>query len=292
MAKFEYISEKRGDVIHLTSNEYFDLINIDGQTAAAADVSSVVTGGVDGDTVNNVQAQPRSIVLDLRIKNGVDVEEVKREILKIIKPKQYGYLVWEQNDRTVKIKGLVESIDMPRWNNAVLMQITLHCENPFWEDIDDVIQAITAFINTHYFTDNPADMLYFPEEGIAFGMYDTYRAKTFKNEGDVSVGIQIEIIAVDTVTNPIIADMDGNFFGVGYGDGDKKVVMNAGDIIVITTHKGDKTVKLNGLSVFDKIKPYSKWLQLQTGDNQFVVNSDDEHVDNMVFNLTYKQRYV
>lgn len=295
--KFTYIT-KRGESFPLIGNDYFYLINVDGQTQATADLTSVVTGGVDGDTITSEQAQPRTLAINLQVKSGVNVEEAKREILKKVKIKQEGTIIWEQNSRNVSIKGIVESIEMPRWTNGVVMQISLHCEQPFWEDVEDVIQEINDFIDLHYFTDDETDMLYFPEEGIPFGCYDTTRAKTFYNAGDVSVGIMIEINALGTVTNPKIYDTDGNFFGVGYGTENKKVVLQAGDKVVITTFKGNKTVTLNGRSIYDKIAPYSKWLQIETGDNQFRIASDDKHengdpiVDNMVFNLTYRQRYI
>lgn len=291
MAKFNFIS-KRGNILPLIGNKYFDLIDLEGQTSANIDISSITTGGVDGDAITGEQAQPRTLILNLNIKSGIKVEEAKREILNVVKIKQSGSLLWEQEKRKIKIDGFVESVEMPRWNNSVAMQISLHCSQPFWEDIENVIQEINEFVNLHYFTDSRTDMLYFPEQGIPFGIYDTTRSKTFTNAGDVAVGVEIEIIALQTVTNPIIYDTDGNFFGVGYGSGNKKVVMNAGDRIIITTHKGNKTVKLNGESLFDKIVPYSQWLQIQTGDNQFRIDSDDENISNMVFNLTFKQRYI
>ena len=154
----KYVSA-RGDILPLVDNPFFVLANIDGHTSISTNISSSVIGGVDGDTVNNVQAQPRPIILDLRIKSDVNVEAAKREILKVIKPKQAGALIWEQNEKTVTISGIVESIDMPRWNNAVVMQVALHCEQPYWEDIDAIIGEISEAIDLHYFTDNSFDML-------------------------------------------------------------------------------------------------------------------------------------
>lgn len=276
----------------LASNAYFDLINIDGQTQAVTSISSAVIGGVDGDTVNNVQAHPRTLILDLRIKSGVDVERAKRYILQTVKVKQKASLVWTQNERTVTISGIVESIDMPRWYDGVTMQISMHCEQPFWEDIDFVVQEISEAIDRHYFTSYQNDMLYFPAAGIPLGEIDTTRTKRFANDGDVSVGIEITINALDTVTNPIIYAENGDFFGIGYGTGAKKLVMESGDVAKITTHKGNKAVSLNGINLFDKIKPNSTWLQLAPGENLFSVQSDDGSISNMYFNLTYKQRYV
>lgn len=286
--RFTYISA-RGDILPLSENNDFFLTNINGQTTARGSISSSTIGGVDGDTVTNIQAQPRTIILDLHI-NG-NVEESKRRILNVVKLKQNGTLRWTQSGRTVDITGKVESIDMPRWKRGTIMQITMHCEQPFWEDVEAVIAQINEAINLHYFTDYQNDMLYFPESGIPLGEFDTTRSKHFYNSGDIEVGLEFEIIALGTVTNPIVYATDGKFFGVGYGS-DKKLVMESGDRIVITTHRGKKSVTMNGVSIFDKIKPNSTWLQLLAGDNQFAINSDDDSLSNMTFNITYKQRYI
>lgn len=303
MLQLDFISA-RGDALPLANNPLFHLIHVDGHTVASTSIASAVVGGIDGDIVNNIQATPRTIIIDLQPRSGVDVEEAKRTILKVIKLKQQGALIWTQNERTVVINGVIEAITMPRWTNAAVMQITLHCEQPFWEDIDDVIQQISDAISLHYFTGNVGDMLYFTEDGLPLGEYDTTRTKSFHNGGDVAVGLEIRILAHDTVTNPIIYDQNGNYFGVGYeyesesgaGIGTAWVsvpfVMQAGDEVIITTHKGRKTVKYNGVNIFDKIKPNSTWLQLETGDNTFAINSDDESTNNMSFSLIYKQRYI
>jgi hypothetical protein len=289
--KLDFISA-RGERLPLLNNDLFDLVHVDGMTAAATSISSSTIGGADGDIVTNVQANARPLVLDLRVKNGVNVEDTKRAVLQVVKIKQLGTLEWAQNDRTVTISGTVESVDMPRWTNAVTMQISMYCSQPFWEDIDFVVQQISEAIDVHWFTDGATGMLHFPEEGIPLGEYATIRTKQFYNRGDVAAGLEISIVAFDTVTNPIIYDGQGNFFGVGYGDGAKRVRMAAGDNVVITTHKGKKDIKLNGKSILAKLRPQSTWLQLAAGDNLFTINSEDESITNMTFSLVYKQRYV
>lgn len=289
MLKLDFISA-RGDVFSLANNPLFHLTHVDGHTTADTSIASTVIGGIDGDIVNNIQAVPRTIILDLQIRSGVDVENAKREILKIVKLKQQGGLIWTQNERTVTITGIVEAIDMPRWTDNTIIQITLHCEQPFWEDIDDIVQQISESINLHYFTDSLVDMLYFPYDGVPFGVYDTIRTKSFYNSGDVAAGLEIVILAHDTVTNPIIYDQNGYYFGLGYDE--NPMIMQAGDSAVITTHKGRKSATLNGSDIFYKIKPNSTWLQLATGDNVFSINSDDEGITNMSFSLIYKQRYI
>lgn len=289
--KLDYISA-RGDRLSLATNELLTLTHVDGMTTAAASIASSTIGGADGDVINNVQANARPIVIDLRVKSGVNVEDAKRAVLQVVKIKQRGTLEWTQNERTVTITGIVESVDMPRFTNAVTLQISMYCSQPFWEDIDYIVQQISEAIDLHYFTDASSGMLYLPEDGIPLGEYDTIRTKHFYNNGDVAVGLEISIVAFATVTNPIIYDENGNFLGVGYGDGAKRVQLQAGDVVTITTHKGNKNILLNGNSILSKLRPQSTWLQLEAGDNQYTINSDDESITNMTFSLVYKQRYV
>lgn len=300
MLQLEFISA-RGDALPLTNNPLFHLKHIDGHTTASTSIASAVIGGIDGDNVNNIQATPRTIIIDLQPRSGVDVEEAKRAILKVVKIKQRGGLVWTQSDRTTTISGVIESVDMPRWTNATVMQITLHCDQPFWEDIDDVVRQISEAIDLHYFTDTTVGMLYFPEDGLPLGEYDAIRTKSFHNYGDVAVGLEIHILAHNAVKNPIIYDQYGNYFGLGYEIGiveaggewlSNPFIMQAGDEVIITTHRGRKTVTYNGVNIFDKIKPNSTWLQLETGDNVFSISSEYASENDMSFYLIYKQRYI
>lgn len=283
-----------GEILQLWNNDLFYLIDQAGQTQANADISALTIGDIDGDLPTNVRTQPRTITLNLRINPAVKVETAKREILKIVKLKQRGTIIWTQDDRTLQISGIVESVDMPRWNNAVIMQISLHCSMPFWEDAEDTVQQINEAIGLHYFTaedDYSSDMLFFPEDGRALGEYDTTRTRTFYNDGDVAVGMEIEILALNTVTNPIIYDKEGNFFGVGYGT--KQVTLEAGDVVKISTIRGNLSViKNRTVNLLNYVAPRSTWLQLQTGENVFRIDSADADTNNMIFSLTYKQRYI
>ena len=289
-----WFENSRGEQLDLWKNDLFFLVKMDGQTEANADISALTIGDIDGDMVTNVRAQPRTIPLTLRINPAVNVEEAKRQILKIVKLKQTGTIKWNQNDRTLKISGIVESIDMPRWNNAVAMQISLHCTNPFWENVADTIQLIDDSIPLQYFTDendNTSDMLYFPDDGIAFSELDVSRSRMFENDGDVAVGMEIEIVAFDTVTNPIIYDAAGNFFGVGYGT--KTITLQQGDTIQISTVRGQLSVTKNKTTnLLNYVVPRSTWLQLQTGANTFMVDSADESTSNMTFSIKFKSRYI
>lgn len=283
MFKLEYITAK-GDILPLTGNVNFKLSNVDGLTKASVDISSSTVATMDGDIINNARTTPRSIVLDLSIE-GADVETKKRYILRYIKPKQTATLRLTHDDRITQIEGIVEEIDMPRYTNSVIMQITIYCSQPYWEDIDYVIQEISELINLHYFTTYADDMLYFPEEGIPIGEFDRNRTKVLQNDGDVSVGMEIHVTALGTVSNPVIYNANGEYIGAN-------ITMSVNDEMIISTIKGKKSITLNGENILSKLMEKSTWLQLEIGENEFTIDSDDGTEGNMYFTLVFKQRYV
>lgn len=280
--RLEYISS-RGDVLTLTNNSKFKLTNVDGLTIANADIASSTVASMDGDIVNNKRATPRTIIIDLAIETNV--EENKRYILSYVKFKQNCTLRWTQNNRKIQISGIVESIEMPRFSERVTAQITIYCSQPYWEDIEDTVTDLSEVQDMHYFTNEPDDMLYFPEEGIPFGVYDSNKTKTFINNGDVEVGLTIHIVALGHVENPTIYNSKAEFIGVND-------TLENGDEVIITTTKGNKTITKNGVNILSKIKENSTWLQLPTNEEYFTIDADGETEANVYFTIVYRQRYV
>lgn len=280
--KLEFIS-KKGLILPLTGNSKFKLSHVSGITISNSDIASTKVASMDGDFINNIQTMPRDIILDLTIER--DVENTKRYISQYIKPKQTALLRMTQNGRTTQISCVVENIDLPRFTNLATMQVSLYCSNPYWEDVNYTIQEIAEAVNLHYFTDFSNDMLFFTAEGIPFGEYDLNRTKSFINDGDADVGININIIALGEVINPAIYNSDGEYIGVN-------ISLSAGDEIEINTEKGRKTIKLNGVNILSKVMKGSTWLQLRTGEEEFTINSANGTESNMYFTLTYKRKYI
>ena len=273
-----------GNTIDMLNNGYFQTIHADGLTRLSANVASSTTPNVDGDRINSVWAQPRGIVLDLRIRGNVDVEEAKRYILQTIKPTQEGRLVLTQGERVLEIKGRVESINMPRFGLGVTMQVSLHCSEPYWRDLEDVLLEISRTLAMHYFPDAEGG-LFFPSEGIVMSAFDTSLTRTYTNDGDAACGMVISIIALGAVQNPVVYRSDGAFIGVNDS-------MAAGDEIIINTNAGEKGITKNGVNILNKIKAGSKLFQLETGDNVLTIGSDGGTVGNAYFTLTFRRRFV
>ena len=274
-----------GNVINLFQSKWFCLTHADGLTSVSSSIASSTTPGMDGDKINNIQTQPRGIVLDLEIRRGVSVEDAKRYILRTIKPKQRGTLRLTQGDRVTEIEGIVESVNMPRFGDGVTMQVSLYCSEPYWSDVENVLVEISRIIGLHYFTSTDGDMLYFPSDGIPLGEYDLNMTRTYTNDGDADCGMIIHIIALGSVTNPVIYKADGSYIGVN-------TTMVKGDEIIINTNSGKKAITKNGTNILSKIKSGSTFLQLDTGDNQLTIDSDGDTEGNVYFMLEFKRRFV
>ena len=280
---FEFVSAK-GTSMPLLNNQYFTLTGIDGFTTVWSTLSSVVVPFVDGDTVTNVQATPRSVVLYLRLRESAGIETAKRYVLQYVKPKLTGKIHLEQDGRNVELDGIVEAIDLPRFELGCTMAITMHCSMPYWQDVDYAVAEISEIINLHYFP-IPQGGLAFPADGIPFGVYDDDLTQTVQNRGDVEAGMIIQIIATGTVVNPRIIDSEtGEYIGVND-------TLQGNDEITICTLKGQKSITKNGANVIDKILEGSTFMQIPTGDTEFTIGADSG-IDNLYFTLSFKQRYI
>lgn len=275
-----------GEVIDLINNPYFHLTDLDGMTETASDIAASTNSNVDGDKINNMRTRPRSVTLDLTIRHDANVEDAKRYILRAIKPKQQGRLYLHQNQRDLELSGVVESISMPRFNNrkGIIMQVTMHCSAPYWQDVENVVMEISRVIDMHYF---PSDVggLAFPVGGVIMGEYDLNMTRTYTNDGDDECGMVITIVAIGRVLNPTIYKSDGSYIGVN-------TEMNVGDEVIINTNRGEKKITKNGTNILSEIKPGSKFLQLDTGDNELTIDSDGDTEGNVYFLLSFKRRFV
>lgn len=280
---FNFVSAK-GAEMPLLNNQYFSLIEIEGFTTVQSSIASIVVPFVDGDTITNIQAQPRSVVLYLRLKESAGIEAAKRYIFQYVKPKLTGTLQLQQDERNIQLAGLVEEIDLPRFEQGCTMAITLHCSQPYWQDVDFVVAEISEIIDLHYF---PIDQggLAFPTEGVPFGAYDDDLTQELTNNGDVETGLVITIISTGTVVNPRIYNTaTGDFIGI-------TDTLAGNDEVIISTIKGQKTITKNGVNIIDKIMQGSTFLQLETGTNEFTIQADSG-IDEVYFTMTFKQLYV
>ena len=166
---------------------------------------------------------------------------------------------------------------MPRFTNNVIMQITLYCAQPYWEDADYIVKYISDILNLHRFQITWS-------EPLPMGVYDMTRTRSFLNEGDAAVGMIVTITAQGDVVNPALYNnLTGEYIGIDD-------TLSVGDEVVINTIRGQKSITKNGVNVLSKLRAGSTWMQLDVGNNIFLIDADSGASD-MYFTLIFKQAY-
>ena len=266
----------------LWNSEYFIVSNIDGMTAAEVSVASNTVYSMDGDKITNMQTQPREIVIDLTIKPNVNVQAAREHIMQYIKPKQEATLLLTYDlsggEQSKAITGRVSHINMPRFTDNVVAQITLYCPQPYWEDAAFIVKYISDILDMHHFQITW-------HEPLPMGVYDMTRTRQFVNQGDAAVGMIITITAQGDVVNPALYNnLTGEYIGIDD-------TLKQGDEVVINTIRGQKSITKNGINVLNKLRAGSTWLQLDVGSNVFLIDADSG-ASEMYFTLIFKQAYV
>lgn len=289
------LTNKNGDTLDLlNSRNRFILKRAEAMHGIDTDISETTSPYIDGTIIENVRALPRSIELGFKIVGNV--QDAIDYFTSYVKSKQYITLEEITDDKDIVIKGIATIPPYTRMLSACEITLTVYCGQPYWEDAQTIIGSLSMYLDLLYF---PVAGQYFTEIGRPFGAIDTTVTKTFTNEGDTSVGMLIEIIALGEVVNPRISCNSGDQVGWYM---QLNLTLSESDTVDINTVRGSKYITINGSTTIndEPILNYlefngNDWLQLETGDNIFNATSivDDERVPapNVYFGINYKARY-
>ena len=281
------------DLLH--NDQYFVLTACEALHGVETDIQEISSPYLDGSIIEGVKTLPRGISLTFKlipnIKNSIDF------FTNIVKSKQYVTLQETENNNTITIQGIATIPPYSRMMSMCEIKLDIYCGQPYWEDLNQVIADISMFIPLLNFPMSTGQ--YFTQIGRPFSVVDIGASKTFINDGDVSVGMNIKITALDSVVNPYIAcstgDQNGFYMWLD-------LTLNVNDEVEINTTRGNKYIKINGSTEYNgqPVLSYlnfngTDWLQLETGENTFNVGSyNDGQItpsEDLYFTITYKRRY-
>ena len=270
---FENKSGQRLDL--LNNRKYFKLIAAEGLHGVEVEFSENDSAYTDGSTVDNARVLPRGIALKFALCG--DVAASLDIFHTVVKSKQVGKLIKTEGERETKIQGRVTVPPYTRLSDAVAVELQLYCGQPYWEDVQELVGTISEIVDL---LNLPEAGRGFPDEGVPFGGLNIEKTQTITNDGDTSVGLTIVINALGEVENPRIACSTGEQNGFYLR---LNTTLNDGDEVIISTHKGAKSITINGSAYKNGVPIYSlleyvseDWLQLETGANIFNITSDTE----------------
>ena len=281
---------KNNQVLDLLNNRSkFIMKGVEGLHGIETDIAETESAYMDGAEIEKVKALPRGIEIVLKL-NG-NVKASIDYITSIVKSKQYVTLREIDGKRDITIKGIVTIPPYTRMMRSCEITITVYCGQPYWEDLNYVVDTLSEFISWLYF---PVEGQYFPVEGRPFGVYGIDLKKTFINTGDVSVGAVFSLVALAEVVNPRISCSSGEQNGWYM---QLNVNLQSTDELKICTEKGNKYITINGEETYNGepilnslVFNGSDWLQLEQGENTFNVTADSG-ASNITLDVIYKGRY-
>lgn len=289
------------NTIELTHNERkWQLLSIKGTNPPNTQLNKSNVVGGHGSIYNSSRNEDRQIVLVLRI-NG-NVEKNRLDLYKYLSTNEYVTLYYKTENIDVYIEGYIVNNDCDPNSDNTLMQITINCLEPFFNDINKVVIDMSSEVDVFEFKVNESSddevgyfnitQTYENEEyvgGIPITMVELNNISTLRNTGQIDLGLLIKIQCLTEVVNPKITNeyTPSEFIGLNY-------TFNPNDIIYFDTHFGKEEIYMirnnQKINLINYILPNITWLQLKVGVQRFIHTADSGVMD-MLVTYEYTPQY-
>ena len=253
------IENKSGQQIALSSEKNVVITGIEGLAPPAATITTSVVSMHDGAKFNNSRVEPRNIVIHLRLTN--DVEKTRILLYKYFRIKQWCKIYYANDHRRVYCEGYVESFENDRFALSNEVQISIICPVPWFKEIDEIVFNMSELTSAFEFP-FAIDAI-----GVEFSSLSENVLTPVINSGDVETGLILELSSTNEVVNPRIYNADTHeMIGLNF-------TMLAGDLIRISTVKGEKYVRLlrDGVetNIINYLMKSPTWFQVPVGETPF-----------------------
>lgn len=274
------IENHKGEQLQLTQNPNYTVTSVEGLPPPRANINTAINANFDGSTFRSSRLNERNIVVTLAIEGNVEANRIN--LYQYIKAKKKCIVFYKNGTRDVSIVGYVESMEIEIFNEKEMVQISIICPQPYFRDVIKTLLDMSA----------TSAMFEFPfaieEEGMEFSTLTVATESIVQNLGDVETGAVIIFHATGPASNPVIYNLDtAEFFKV-------KIDMSAGDLLVISTIKGEKTVAaiLSGIewNYINSMVQGSSWIQFESGANTMLYNADS-HPENLECMISFNNLY-
>lgn len=272
------IENARGDVLNLTSDTRYE-VTAAGTAPPVATINTSKVSLNDGERFNSSTRNTRNLVLTIHIVK--DVGRSRLELYRYIVSGAYIKVYYKTENLDVWIDGYVESIECDEWTLGQVMQVSILCPFPFWQDMTE----------TYTDASNINSLLQFPwsapAAGVELSSVDTEAYTVITNKGHVESGMRLVIRATVRTLQPKIYNLaTGEWIGF-------TVDMAQGDILTVNTTQGRKSVYLESGGVvtnyINTIMVGSTWLQLAPGENEISYTVDEGNIHLGIYHMNKYQ---
>ena len=253
----------------------FIIKSIEGLGPVKANVNTSEVSTNDGSIFNSARLNQRNITLNLQFM------ETKSETIGEIRQKSYRYFPVKKkvklriatSNRTLETEGYVESNEPNIFSKNSGCAISIICPNPYLYSIEE---NVTVLSGTQSLFEFPFSNESVYEPLLEMAAISRYTERNVVYRGDSDIGVVITIHALGEVKNLTIYNTSTR--EIMRIDTDKIELLTgsgiiAGDDIIISTVKGDKSINLlrDGVTtnILNCLARDVAWFQLSKGDNFF-----------------------
>lgn len=268
------------NVIQTGADYDWNLISIKGDDYMDADVSIEDYASGDGGYIKNTRYEPRFI--DMRIMSkAVSDEQINATQLLL-----HSYMCSKVDSIITVYKNGVERIgygriadlkkvDGVKWYDPPYIIITFVMPDP-WFTGEQFTNEFVSFTPVMSFP-----LSFIADVGLTVGITSSGNEVTFDYAGHEDAGFVLTLTARGAVVNPKVTNQDGLYVKV-------LKTLADGDIITISTVRGDKYVKCGTTSCkYDRL---STFFDLEVGSNTLTVSADSG-IGLLTKSLTYRERF-
>lgn len=257
--------------ININDAKIYATIEATGMAAMDAVVNTESIPTTDAYVENGSHANIRNIVLS--IKPLKDIEQNRTKLYDYFQIKHKVKLRYMMDDKDYMISGIVETIDLNPFSSNVIIQVSILCPQPYWEDALKMITDISRITKLFEFP--------FSIEGdcpIEVSRINDDVIQIVNNIGNVDTGVIVKLLALGTVVNPEIYSVDERKMMK------LNITLRIGDEAYINTNSGNKSIKLKRdgkiINIINKLVRDSNsvdahWFVLHTGLNRFACLAED-----------------
>lgn len=256
----------RNELIDLISNSDVRLTSLLG-VGAIANISRQSLAGRDGSIPGTVTRPERTITVNFRLRGGADGEKAMHDMYRFFEAGGEGTMIMKGRLGSSQIDYIVEECTIdPNQAPPVMGILSLYCPDPYFKTGSEESETIAGSFSTFRFP------FHFPNGPFKISERIKSFFATVYNNGEAETDMRIEISAKSRVVNPALID-------VKTGQTAKlRFTMEAGDVITITTAKGEKKVTLlrggTERNLFNYIAHPFTFFTLDSGANTFKYDAD------------------
>lgn len=291
-----YLGESLNMILARPELSGFAVMDMDQIGPDESDINIKEVATYDGGKFNSARLKSREVTLKLRFV-GDDIETIRQKSYKYFPVKQLVKLTFHSDNRDSYLCGYVEENDPTIFaskKSQAGCTIQIVCPDPYFYSVDEMITVFSGVVPLFEFPFDNNDPI---EPIIEMGNIVTKQYETVYYEGDMDTGVVVKIHTLGTVGDLTIYNVSKRQT-MSISQARLEELTGSGlvarDTIIISTIRGEKTIKLlrNGVetNILNCLGKSIDWFTISKGDNIFAYVAS-EGASNVQFEVTSRIIY-